>query len=267
MRYPRYLSILIAVGLLGSAVHAHEAHMQIGRSASGQLKCNPADGVQDDTLTVLNLIPPGGPISGYSASVPGFGLVISPSVADDCYPLDPGADVWLEIIAIDAPLLMVETPSYWIINERIPPELRIGGDINAHVHPLWLLDTTDPAFNPVQCTWEIYFILKDKGSTGYHPSELMRFRFSAGRVPCPADFDCDGDVDSDDLDLLHSCATGPAVRYDAVGLPAGCTLSADGFGVLPADLDKDWDIDQTDFAIFQRCYSGAGVPADPYCAD
>lgn len=263
-----FMMLFMAAGGISNrnVVHAHEAHMHIGRSAAGQLKCSTADGVQDDTLTVLTLIPPGGPISGYSASIPGFSLVLTPSVEDDCFSLGAGADVWLRIISIDAPLLMVETPSYHIVNDRIPPELRIGGDVNAHVHPLWLLDTTDPLFDPHQCTWEIYFILKDKGATGYGDSALMRFRFSAGSVPCPADFDCDGDVDLDDLDLFLKCASGPSVPYDAESLPADCRLKPDGFGIIAADLDQDQDVDQVDFAIFQRCYSGAGVPADPNCA-
>ena len=61
-----------------------------------------------------------------------------------------------------------------------------------------------------------------------------------GRSPC--DYDCDGDVDSADLDLFAACGSGPAVP-----LSAGCETR---------DLDADGDVDQSDFAVFQRCYSG-----------
>ena len=72
-----------------------------------------------------------------------------------------------------------------------------------------------------------------------------------GRSPC--DYDCDGDVDSADLDLFAACGSGPAVP-----LSTGCESR---------DLDADGDVDQSDFAVFQRCYSGEGNPADPDCAD
>jgi hypothetical protein len=52
--------VLAGVG----TTRAHEEHMLIGRSADGQLKWHPAAGVPDRALTVLALIPPGGPIEG-----------------------------------------------------------------------------------------------------------------------------------------------------------------------------------------------------------
>ena len=73
-------------------------------------------------------------------------------------------------------------------------------------------------------------------------------------VPChPADFDCDADVDWNDLLQFHSCASGPAV------------LRNDAPICRPADFDADNDVDQTDFSFWQRCYSGEGNPSDPGC--
>jgi hypothetical protein len=73
---------------------------------------------------------------------------------------------------------------------------------------------------------------------------------------CPtaiADYDQDGDVDSDDYALFSPCGSGP------------------GIDVAPAcsdrDLDGDHDVDQTDLALFQRCLSGTGHLVDPTCAD
>jgi hypothetical protein len=80
-----------------------------------------------------------------------------------------------------------------------------------------------------------------------------------------ADFDCDLDVDSDDLGIFGACATGPGILYDPLQLPFGCTLVPDLQERIAADFDDDKDVDQSDFAIFQRCISGAGIPANPAC--
>lgn len=76
-------------------------------------------------------------------------------------------------------------------------------------------------------------------------------------TPQPGDFNGDGDVDEDDLDVFQSCATGPGIG----GPPAGC--SADDFS--KADFNSDEDVDQSDFAGFQRCYSGTDVPGNVDC--
>ena len=83
----------------------------------------------------------------------------------------------------------------------------------------------------------------------------------------PGDFDRDGDVDRNDLDLFEACATSPAISYDIGNLPLGCTLAPDVLGPIAADFDNDADVDQSDFAVFQRCLSGEAVPGDPNCAD
>lgn len=84
--------------------------------------------------------------------------------------------------------------------------------------------------------------------------------------PTRADFNGDGRVGADDLEVLLACATGPALPYDVGALPAGCSPMSIQQGVLAADFDSDHDIDSVDFAVFQRCWSG-GSPADPTCAD
>ncbi len=83
----------------------------------------------------------------------------------------------------------------------------------------------------------------------------------------PFDFDRDGDVDGQDLDVFEACATGPAILYDPDNLPPGCPLTPDEQGIVAADQDRDGDVDHGDFGVFQRCISGSGVWADPYCAD
>lgn len=68
----------------------------------------------------------------------------------------------------------------------------------------------------------------------------------------PADFDRDGDVDLNDLDVLAGCFSGPRIPRTA--------------GCVKADLDSDYDVDQSDFGKFQRCFSGANHVAVATCA-
>jgi hypothetical protein len=255
----------LAVMLTAGAALAHNEHMLIGRTADGQLTWSPA-GVPDGQMTVLAFIPPGGPIEGFSAAVPGFSFVVSSSPEDDVYVLEPGANIWVEVLRIDAPLLLVETPSYVIVNDRVPMEMPIGTSSSAHAHPLWLLDTSDPAYDPSRCIWEVTLVLRDKGSTQYADSAPITFRFAAGAEPVPADLDCDGDVDGADFDIFAACATRSALPYDPENLPAGCPLAPDHAGFIRADIDRDGDVDLDDFGALQRCHSGENVPAGVNCA-
>ncbi len=77
------------------------------------------------------------------------------------------------------------------------------------------------------------------------PSEFL---FAQG--PKLADFDLDGDVDSDDLGIFESCATGPGIPYEG-GVPGGCPMTLDAEHKIRTDIDRDGDVDGTDFALFQ----------------
>lgn len=264
MRRQRAGWIQVAVTVIGLSftlpVHAHNDHMLVGRTSDGRLSWHPNAGIstQPGKTTILNLIPPGGPIEGFSAAVPGFSMVATPVPELDIYPPAAGADIWVRFTRIDAPLLVIETPSYLIVNDRTPPEMRVGSGSQAHAHPLWLLDTSDPEYDPSRCFWEATFVLEDKGSTHYQPSVPITFRFVAGAIPCLADLDCDGDVDLDDFTLFLPCASGPSVPYDAANPPPGCLLVPDHEGFIRADFDRDGDVDQDDFGRFQRCFGGEG---------
>ncbi len=65
------------------------------------------------------------------------------------------------------------------------------------------------------------------------------------------DYDGDCDIDIDDVEVFHACASGP-------GLVAGSDC-------VDKDLDGDGDIDQSDFGVLQRCYGGPNMPADLNC--
>jgi len=66
------------------------------------------------------------------------------------------------------------------------------------------------------------------------------------------DFDCDSDVDLDDVAFFEDCATGPGL-----GPPTRPCLRA--------DLDGDGDVDQTDFGLLQQCFSGPNRLANLNC--
>jgi hypothetical protein len=79
--------------------------------------------------------------------------------------------------------------------------------------------------------------------------------------PYPGDFDGNCAVDQFDLDMLILCADGPSLPY-----AAGCSLPADGLGIVPADFDADGDVDVIDFGVLQRCWSGLDHVPEPTCA-
>jgi autotransporter-associated beta strand protein len=74
-------------------------------------------------------------------------------------------------------------------------------------------------------------------------------------IPLAADFDADGDVDSDDVVEFVACRTRDKVPHD--GSPA-CEQ---------ADFDGDGDVDLDDFGVVQRCYAGPDLLPAPGCAN
>jgi alpha-tubulin suppressor-like RCC1 family protein len=73
----------------------------------------------------------------------------------------------------------------------------------------------------------------------------------------PADFNCDGRVDENDLGVLANCAAGPGILTP----PPGCTPQQ----FAAADADGDGDVDQDDFGRFQRCFAGPDQLPTPGC--
>jgi hypothetical protein len=62
--------------------------------------------------------------------------------------------------------------------------------------------------------------------------------------PVKGDYDEDGDVDQEDLAVLHACFSGASVPINS----PDCEM---------ADMDDDGDVDQSDFGFFQAALTGA----------
>lgn len=268
----------------------HTGDMWVGRTSGGQLtwdrECPVGGGGcgYDPSITITVL--PSDPFGGWSDDTPGFDRIIADQPAEDLFQLEPGADVWLEIVATtDTPWpgpdpaledLLVDPALYIfepltlrfypdVIGGVVQRELRLGSD-SLHKHVLWFIDDMDPAFDASDCIWEIVLRLKDKGSTNYLNSEPFTLSFSTIAI-VPGDLDCDEDVDADDLAIFEACATGPGIPYDPENLPPGCDTHVSLAGILAADLDRDGDADQTDLGLIQGCMTDPDEPFDPHCAD
>lgn len=247
------------------AQHHHD--IWVGRSAQGQLKidtvCDPDCGFDpDDEITIL--LPD--ELEGFSSNSPGFDRVTADQPADDIHTLAAGAEIWLQIhsnvpepgiwdLDISPALFVIDPLSFTFYPYEqggvVHREVYLG-TYQLHRHVIWFLDAADPAYDAGQCVWNMTVRLIDKGTTAYGPSEPFTLRFAL-HPPVPGDFDCDGDVDEDDLALFETCHSGPAIRL---------TDECKQF-----DIDGDRDADAADFAIIQRCWSGAGVLGNPDCAD
>jgi hypothetical protein len=265
------IRITAAVLLSCSGAQAqHAGDILVGRTSNEtgrQLKIAAAVGGfnpgPETNLVVLPPTSPGGFFNGWSSDSPGFDSIVSNDPASDSYVLESGADIHLDVLAIDTSLIIIDTPSFNIIDA--PGQSVRLGTHQLHKHVIWLIDADDPDFDETHCIWSLTFRLRDAGSTQYAASPEYTIRF-ATHIPIPGDFNCDQRVDELDLDILRGCATGPSVPYDPDDLPATCPLVRDSEGIIPADFDRDGDVDADDFAVWQRCYSGED-PGDPACAD
>lgn len=246
VRHPECLAIVLMLALPAVAFAQHEGDVWVGRSSAGRLAI--AGFVPDENIIVLPPIAAGGLFKGWSDNSPGFDRAVADDPESDFYRLAAGASIDLELVRVDPAFRAIDT-GFQILDG--PGERTHLGNQNLHTHITWHLNSADPAFDPLHCVWEAVFVLRDLGTTGYLDSAPLTFRF-ATHLPIRADFDCDTDVDSADLEHLLECVLGPAIPQ----VRPDCR---------DADLDEDGDVDQADFGIFQRCYSGQDVPGDPGC--
>jgi hypothetical protein len=118
---------------------------------------------------------------------------------------------------------------------------------------LEILDISNPV-QPVPITQSGYGTSYQGHVTTAYPYVLLADYYNGINIlhiSPRSDFDADGDVDADDLDLFETCASGPGIT------PAS--------GCEGRDLDGDSDVDQSDLGLLQRCLSGLGTPASMDC--
>lgn len=138
-----------------------------------------------------------------------------------------------------------------------------GPGLLSHLHYAWDRNPTY-TFNNYEPSWNggtLQLTANAKGAWYLHLSSHNGEHVSGGTIdilvniegPCiPPDYDLNGRVNQEDLDVFLSCVSGPAIP-----LPAECAF---------ADLDGDGDLDQADFAIIQRCWSGE-LMVNPNCVN
>jgi hypothetical protein len=244
------LALLLPPSMPNAAFGQHRGDVWIGRTGDGTLAISPTDAsfIPEQNYVVLG--PSGGVFPGWSDDDPGFdSMTIS---TNGVFPMDPGADVWLEVVDME-PAFRLVTDSLEVLNE--PGEsARFPGGHRVHEHWTWNIQSTHPEFDPEQCVWRATFFLRDEGTTGYESSRNFTFQFT--NVPlrtADGDFDEDGLVDQTDYAAFATCLFGP----DATPLPDDPDVTTCEVECLNAfDFDADDDVDVADFARLQERFDG-----------
>jgi len=253
------MAVCVAVLSGGGMVRAqHDGDVWVGRTGDGQLAISPDGFIPEISYHALAKVD--GPVFwGWTDNDPGFDGITDPDPEHDLYPLEPGCEIWLEVVLVDPAFRLIDG-GFQILDE--PGEATLLGGHTLHVHNTWHIDSTDHDFDPFQCVWQGAFVLLDLGSTGYATSDPIAFSFSnvpwgpASDPPVPAtgDFDGDEDVDLTDHAALLACLAGPTQRPDPDD-PGVTTCEVECLNAF--DFDEDLDVDLLDVAEFQTVFSGA----------
>mgnify|MGYP005853651969 CR=1 FL=1 len=210
----------------GAAAAQHAGDVWVGRTAAGQLAIGGYP--VDDEIVVLP--PVEGLLKGWANNDPGFDHVNADDPAGDLYRLGSGAQIWLEVVAVE-PALRIIDAAFQILDA--PGERTYLGDVNMHTHLTWHINRLDPQFDPQQWVWSATLVLRDFGSTGYADSEPFTMYF-ANRSCLPGDVNGDGSVDTADIDAFVATIVDP----DGATAAERCAADANGDGVVDtADID------------------------------
>jgi hypothetical protein len=234
-RYFATVYAAMAVWLAPAAIAQHAGDVLVGRSAAGLLKI--AGFIPDENVVVLP--PVCSLICGWADNNPGFDRVVNPDPNNDLFPMQSGAQIRLEALAID-PAFRAITPSFQIIDE--PGQSALLGNQNLHVHLTWHIDSDSPVFDPDKTLWRATFRLIDTGSTNYQASDPFTFFFAI--VDCmTGDMNGDGFVNGDDIQEFVEVVLDP---------PSHSTQRR-----CMADIDLDGYVTPMDAAAFVEWLLGA----------
>ncbi len=195
-----------------SAVRAQDIDIPVGRTAAGQLKVGGFD-----FADIIPLDPTSGILNGWAENQPGFVSLFVAQPENDWYPLEPGATIWLEVVALD-PALQVVTPGLIVLDQ--PGEDTFLGNHQFDRHLTWHINSDSPQFETQDCVWEGTFFVRDDGSTNYADSAHFTLRFT--NLPAAqANADCNGNNFPDVCDSANGSS--PDINCDAV--PDECQCS------------------------------------------
>ncbi len=213
---------------VGRVEAQHADDIWVGRTMAGQLRIG---GLPVDEEPIA-LPPSGGLFNGWADNEPGFDRVVTDDPPNDLLTLQPGAQIWLEVVEMDTAFRAIDT-SFNVLDD--PGEQTLLGGSTLHIHVTWHINSDDPAFNPTQYRWDATFKLVDTGTTGYADSEPFTMHFA--NIDCtPGDVNADAAVDMLDVPELVDLLLDP----DAATNEQRCA----------ADTNFDGEIDGADVQAF-----------------
>lgn len=218
-----------------AALGQHSGDIGVGRSAAGQLKCRLSDEQNPCFepavgIGLLTPIPDATAPTSWRATSPGFDANFASDPSQDYYLLDYGAAIYL-VAAED--LQPAFTVKYGTTIIREAGDALPLGSATLHRHVIFVVDCTDPLYDPLRTLWYGTFILDDRGSTGYADSEPFTLRLSV--VECAAgDVDGDGAANFADINPFISVIVAPPAA--TVAARCGADVNRDGY-VTFADIN------------------------------
>ncbi len=241
-------SCFLVVGIAPIALAQHAGDVVVGvHSPTQQLATFGYEPGRD----YVSLLPGSVILPGWADNNPGFDHQVNPT--GDLVPMQPGASIVLEVLAIDPAFRIIGPPPSFVIADAGGETLSLGGYL-LHVHLTWHINLNDPAYDPDQCVWHMTARLIDVGATGYIASEPFTFAFtSIPRRAADGDFDGDGLATAADAPAFAECMAGPALRPSPED-PEVTTCEVECVNAF--DFDGDLDVDLTDQAEFARRVSG-----------
>lgn len=159
----------------------HDRDIRAGVFGSGQLAAIASSDPFD-----LPPVDPGNPLGlhGWSEGEPGFAEVDPAELPPDVSVLGAGANIAVQVVALD-PALAILDPGAGL-TPLAPGQNFVLGGPGFDTHPVWLIDSDSPGFNPAQTLWTGTFRLVDLGSTNYAASANFDLTFRPTPEPATA---------------------------------------------------------------------------------
>jgi hypothetical protein len=205
----RLVAALVVLAASSTVYAQHSGDIGVGRTSGGRLRTKPFDPVGTpcfDPSDDEGLLTWYASSSTWRSDTPGFDANFEADPAQDYYPLDYGAEIRL-LAASDT-----VAPLYLTYQSRIirhADDYITLGASDLHRHPIYVVSTTDPAFEPLRTLWYGIFILRDVGSTHYTDSEPFTIRMAI--VEClPGDVNGDEAINGYDIDPFVDVLINPA---------------------------------------------------------